>query len=84
MDKEKDSILIEIIAKNILEIIKRLDHIELTLEIVDDILRFLEEIFTPPKEIVKTEDEMVQFSKKLYDEICKYCGKSGITFMGIA
>ena len=38
MDKEKDSILIEIIAKNILEIIKRLDHIELTLENDDDSL----------------------------------------------
>ena len=52
---EKDSLLIEIIAKNILEIIKRLDHIELTLENDDDILRFLAEIFTPPKEMVNTD-----------------------------
>ena len=50
----------------------------------EDVLGFLEDVFNPPKDIVKSEDEVVAFSKELYRQICDYCGKDGVHFMGIA
>ena len=45
---------------------------------------FLEDVFNPPKDLVSSDEEMVAFSKELYKQICEYCGKDGIHFMGIA
>ena len=84
MKKLTDSELIELIARNVLNILKRLEHIEMTSQNNEDVLRFLEEIFNPPKDIIKSEDEVVAFSKELYRQICDYCGDNGIKFMGIA
>ena len=84
MDKPYDYELIEIIARNILDILKRLEHIEQSNENNEQILMFLEDVFNPPKDIVSSEEEMVAFSKELYKQICDYCGKDGIHFMGIA
>ena len=84
MKKLTDSELIELIARNVLNILKRLEHIEMTSQNNEDVLRFLEEIFNPPKDIIKSEDEVVAFSKELYSQICDYCGDNGIKFMGIA
>tara|TARA_R100001594_G_scaffold10158_1_gene24052 strand:- start:628 stop:882 length:255 start_codon:yes stop_codon:yes gene_type:complete len=84
MDKPSDYELIEIIARNILDILKRLEHIEQSNENNEQILMFLEDVFNPPKDIVSSEEEMVAFSKELYKQICDYCGKDGIHFMGIA
>ena len=84
MKKLKDSELIELIAKNVLNILRRLEHIEMTSQNNEDVLHFLEDLFNPPKDIAKSEDEMVAFSKELYKQMCEYCGKDGIQFMGIA
>ena len=45
MDNPKDNELIEIIARNILDILKRLEHIENTNQSNEQILMFLEDIF---------------------------------------
>ncbi len=84
MKKIKDSELIELIAQNVLNILKRLEHIEMTSQNNEDVLHFLEDLFNPPKDLISSEDEMVAFSKELYKQMCEYCGKDGIQFMGIA
>ena len=84
MKKPTNTELIELIARNILNIIKRLEQIEMSTQNNEDVLRFLEDIFNPPRDLIKSEDEMVAFSKELYKQICDYCGKDGIHFMGIA
>ena len=84
MKKPSDSELIELIARNVLNILKRLEHIEATNENNEEILAFIEDIFNPPKSLIASEDEIVAFSKELYKQICEYCGKDGINFMGIA
>ena len=84
MKKPNNEELIELIARNILTILKRLEQIEMTTQNNEDVLRFLEDVFNPPRDIIKSDDEMVAFSKELYQQICDYCGKDGIHFMGIA
>ena len=84
MDKPSDNELIEIIARNILDILKRLEHIENTNQSNEQILMFLEDIFNPPKDLVSSDEEMVAFSKELYKQICEYCGEDGLQFMAIA
>ena len=84
MKKLNNEELIELIARNVLNILKRLEQIEMTTQNNEDVLGFLEDIFTPPKDIVQSEDEVVAFSKELYRQICDYCGKDGVNFMGIA
>ena len=84
MKKPKDNDLIELIAQNILDILKRLEHIETTNANNEEVLSFLEDLFNPPKDLIKSEDEVVAFSKELYRQICDYCGKDGFNFMGIA
>ena len=84
MKKIKDTQLIELIAQNVLNILKRLEHIEMTSQNNEDVLHFLEDLFNPPKDLIGSEDEMVAFSKELYKQMCEYCGKDGIQFMGIA
>tara|TARA_Y100001938_G_scaffold58720_1_gene82177 strand:+ start:6811 stop:7065 length:255 start_codon:yes stop_codon:yes gene_type:complete len=84
MKKPSNEELIELIARNILDILKRLEQIEMTNQNNEDVLKFLEDIFNPPRDLIKSEDEMVAFSKELYQKICDYCGKDGIHFMGIA
>jgi hypothetical protein len=84
MDNPKDNELIEIIARNILDILKRLEHIENTNQSNEQILMFLEDIFNPPKDLVSSDEEMVAFSKELYKQICEYCGEDGLQFMAIA
>lgn len=85
-----DRELIELIAKNILGIIKRLEDLEDISLHNEDILKFLEDVFNPnipndiDRNLVTGEDEVVSFSKELYKQICDYCGKEGIQFMGIA
>lgn len=82
--KPNNEELIELIAINVLNILKRLDNIELTNENNEEVLRFLEDIFNPPRDLISSDDEIVAFSKELYKQICDYCGKDGINFMGIA
>jgi len=84
MKKPTDTELIELIAENILNILKRLEHIEMTNANNEEVLCFLEEIFNPPKDLITSEEDVVAFSKELYKQICDYCGKDGINFMGIA
>tara|TARA_S200002703_G_scaffold83357_1_gene71811 strand:+ start:2465 stop:2719 length:255 start_codon:yes stop_codon:yes gene_type:complete len=84
MDNPTDNELIEIIARNILDILKRLEHIENTNQSNEQILMFLEDIFNPPKDLVSSDEEMVAFSKELYKQICEYCGEDGLQFMAIA
>jgi hypothetical protein len=84
MDNPIDNDLIEIIARNILDILKRLEHIENTNQSNEQILMFLEDIFNPPKDLVSSDEEMVAFSKELYKQICEYCGEDGLQFMAIA
>ena len=84
MKKPTDTELIELIAKNILNILNRLEHIEMTNDNNEQVLSFLEEIFNPPKDLITSEEDVVAFSKELYKQICDYCGKDGINFMGIA
>lgn len=84
MKKPKDNDLIELIAQNILDILKRLEHIETTNANNEEVLSFLEDLFNPPKDLIKSDDEVVAFSKELYRQICDYCGKDGFNFMGIA
>ena len=84
MDKPSDNELIEIIARNILDILKRLEQIEQSNESNEKILMFLEDIFNPPKDLVSSDEEMVAFSKELYKQICEYCGEDGLQFMAIA
>ena len=84
MKKLNNEELIELIARNVLNILKRLEQIEMTTQNNEDVLGFLEDVFNPPKDIIKSEDEVVAFSKELYRQICDYCGKDGINFMGIA
>lgn len=84
MKKPTDNELIELIAQNILNILKRLEHIEMTNDNNEQVLSFLEEIFNPPKDLITSEEDVVAFSKELYKQICDYCGKDGINFMGIA
>tara|TARA_R110002020_G_scaffold8490_2_gene33975 strand:+ start:66 stop:320 length:255 start_codon:yes stop_codon:yes gene_type:complete len=84
MDNPADNELIEIIARNILDILKRLEHIENTNQSNEQILMFLEDIFNPPKDLVSSDEEMVAFSKELYKQICEYCGEDGLQFMAIA
>ena len=69
MDNPADNELIEIIARNILDILKRLEHIENTNQSNEQILMFLEDIFNPPKDLVSSDEEMVAFSKELYKQI---------------
>ena len=47
-------------------------------------LSFIEDVFNPPRNLIKDDEELVAFSKELYKQICEYCGKDGISFMGIA
>ena len=84
MNNPTDNELIEIIARNILDILKRLEHIENTNQSNEQILMFLEDIFNPPKDLVSSDEEMVAFSKELYKQICEYCGEDGLQFMAIA
>ena len=84
MKKPTDTELIELIAQNILNILKRLEHIEMTNANNEEVLRFLEDLFNPPRDFVASEEDVVAFSKELYKQICDYCGKDGINFMGIA
>ena len=84
MKKLNNEELIELIARNVLNILKRLEQIEMTTQNNEDVLGFLEDVFNPPKDIVQSEDEVVAFSKELYRQICDYCGKDGVHFMGIA
>ena len=84
MKKPTNKELIELIAKNVLSILKRLERIEMTNQNNEEVLTFLEEVFNPPKDLITSEDEMVAFSKELYKQICDYCGEDGIQFMGIA
>ena len=84
MKKPTNTELIELIARNILNIIKRLEQIEMSTQNNEDVLRFLEDIFNPPRDLIKSEDEMVAFSKELYKQICDYCGEDGLHFMAIA
>jgi hypothetical protein len=84
MKKPKNEDLIELIAQTLIKVLSRLDDIEVSTKNNEEILLFIEEIFKPPKDIIKSEEEIVAFSKELYNQICKYCGKDGINFMGIA
>ena len=84
MKKMSNEELIELIARNVLNILKRLERIETTNQNNEEVLAFLEDIFNPPKDLIKSEDEMGSFSKELYKQMCEYCGKDGIHFMGIA
>tara|TARA_Y100000401_G_scaffold38325_1_gene28927 strand:- start:18419 stop:18673 length:255 start_codon:yes stop_codon:yes gene_type:complete len=84
MKKPNDNELIELIAKNILNILKRLEHIETTNANNEQVLSFLEDLFNPPRDLITSEEEVVAFSRELYRQICDYCGKDGINFMGIA
>ena len=59
MKKLNNEELIELIARNVLNILKRLEQIEMTTQNNEDVLGFLEDIFNPPKDIVKSEDEVV-------------------------
>ena len=81
MKKPTDTELIELIAQNILNILKRLEHIEMTNANNEEVLCFLEEIFNPPKDLITSEEDVVAFSKELYKQICDYCGKDGINFL---
>tara|TARA_R110000824_G_scaffold353775_1_gene540883 strand:- start:2791 stop:3063 length:273 start_codon:yes stop_codon:yes gene_type:complete len=89
--KITDRELIELIAKNILGIIRRLEELEDISLHSEEILQQLEDIFKPDipdmdrdRDLITGEDEIVAFSKELYKQICDYCGKEGIQFMGIA
>tara|TARA_R100000700_G_scaffold38218_1_gene49267 strand:- start:1656 stop:1910 length:255 start_codon:yes stop_codon:yes gene_type:complete len=84
MKKPTNKELIELIARNVLDILKRLEEVEKSSQNNEQILMFLEDVFNPPRDIIKSEEEMVAFSKELYRQICEYCGKDGISFMGIA
>lgn len=84
MKKLSNEELIELIAQNVLNILKRLEHIETTTANNEEVLAFIEDAFNPPKNIVESDEEMVAFSRELYKQICKYCGEDGIQFMGIA
>ena len=84
MKKVTDTELIELIAQNILNILKRLEQIEVTAKNNEKILCFLEDVFNPPRDLISSEEEMVAFSKELYKQLCEYCGEDGIQFMGIA
>lgn len=84
MKKMSNEELIELIAKNVLNILKRLEHIETTTANNEEILAFIEDAFNPPKNIIATDEELIAFSKELYRQICDYCGEDGIQFMGIA
>ena len=63
MKKPTDHELIELIAQNILNILKRLEHIEMTNDNNEQVLSFLEEIFNPPKDLITSEEDVVAFSK---------------------
>ena len=85
MDKPNNEELIELIARTLLRAVKRLDTIEEAVLHNEDILRFLEDVFAPSKnDIIPPDEQLVAFPKDLYKQICKYCGKNGIKFMGIA
>ncbi len=84
MKKLSNEELIELIAKNVLNILKRLENIEITMDNSEQALSFIEDVFNPPRNLIKDDEELVAFSKELYKQICEYCGKDGISFMGIA
>lgn len=84
MKKLNNQELIELIARNVLNILKRLDKIEMTTANNEEVLAFLEDLFEPPQQIAQNEEAVIAFSRELYKQICKYCGKDGINFMGIA
>jgi hypothetical protein len=75
---------IDIIARAIAEIIRKLDRIEDKTLHNEDILMFLQDLFDPPRNLVSSDEELVQFTKELYRQICEYCGEDGMKFMGIA
>tara|TARA_R100001594_G_scaffold76323_1_gene110966 strand:- start:283 stop:537 length:255 start_codon:yes stop_codon:yes gene_type:complete len=84
MKKLSNEELIELIAKNVLNILKRLEYIETTTANNEEVLAFIEDAFNPPRNLIKSDEELVAFSKELYRQICEYCGEDGIQFMGIA
>lgn len=84
MKKPTNEELIEIIARNMLDILKRLENIEQSSESNEKILNFLEDLFNPPRDLITSEEEVVAFSKELYKQICEYCGEDGLQFMAIA
>ena len=63
---------------------QRLENIEITMDNSEQALSFIEDVFNPPRNLIKDDEELVAFSKELYKQICEYCGKDGISFMGIA
>ena len=84
MKKPTNKELIELIARNVLDILKRLEEVEKSSQNNEQILMFLEDVFNPPKDLVSSDEEMVAFSKELYKQICEYCGEDGLQFMAIA
>jgi len=86
MKKFTDSQLIEIIAKKLFDVTKRLDEIESKLLISEDIFTLLNEFINPQTkdlEPYSNEEELVTFTEDFYQEICKHCGNR-IDLMGIA
>ena len=84
MDNPTNKEQIEIIARALAKIIKRLDNIENVTLRNDEILTMLKDIFEPPRELVASEEQLVLFTKELYKQICEYCGEESMQFMAIA
>jgi hypothetical protein len=85
MDKPFETKLIETLLKmqkEINDISIKLDSLEMMLSDSNEILIWLETLFSPPKPI--DNEEVVTFTKELYNEISKHCGKDGLRFMAIA
>ena len=78
MEKLTEQELLTLILKVLNESTQRLDSIESS-------IKNIEELFYPKSHFIESEHEqLIQFSKELYVEICEYCGNDGISFMGIA
>ena len=60
MKKPTDHELIELIAQNILNILKRLEHIETTNANNEQVLTFLEDLFNRPRDLITSEEEVME------------------------
>ena len=85
MKKPTDSQLIDLLAKHLLDIVKRLDTIESKLELSEEIYTILNDFINPKTdyEVITNNEQLVTFTDELYKEICKYCGNR-IDLMGVA
>jgi len=84
MKKPTNKELLNLLAENTININNRLSDIEDVLKYNQEVLSFLDELFTTAKPVKNEDEELIAFSKELYKLICEYCGKDGINFMGIA